>query len=166
MPNKIPIHKNQSDDYFLTWDDEKSKQTALRKAGSALDNVQVIQRADASSVWKNILPNTSVRDQYSKTDYDLFRPDEATQKEYYDKFRQCNVSYKRMGIVRNVIDLMSDFACQGIEICSTSKSTEKILKEWAKKVSFDDRSERFLNLLYRMCNVVVVRSIAKLKAKD
>tara|TARA_R100000805_G_C3626257_1_gene137290 strand:+ start:109 stop:1857 length:1749 start_codon:yes stop_codon:yes gene_type:complete len=71
-------------------------------------------------------------------------------------------AYEKVGIIRNVIDLMGDFGCQGINIVHENKSVEKFYQQWFKKCSGKERSERFLNLLYRSGQVPVYRSYANL----
>ena len=66
----------------------------------------------------------------------------------------CMAAYDRVGLVRNVIDLMGDFACQGINLVHPNKRIEKFYKAWFNKINGKERSERFLNLLYRTGNVV------------
>jgi len=74
----------------------------------------------------------------------------------------CMDAYEKVGIIRNVIDLMGDFGCQGINIVHENKSVEKFYQQWFKKCSGKERSERFLNLLYRSGQVPVYRSYANL----
>tara|TARA_R100001198_G_C5230441_1_gene209807 strand:- start:83 stop:1840 length:1758 start_codon:yes stop_codon:yes gene_type:complete len=71
-------------------------------------------------------------------------------------------AYEKVGIVRNVIDLMGDFGCQGINIVHENKSVEKFFKQWFKKVDGKERSERFLNNLYKTGQVFVYRSYANI----
>ena len=74
-------------------------------------------------------------------------------------------AYDRVGIIRNVIDLMSDFASQGLTLVHPNKTIEKFYRKWFTQVGGIDRSERFLNYLYRCGNVVVKRRTAKLNRK-
>ena len=69
-------------------------------------------------------------------------------------------AYDKVGIIRKIIDLMGDFGSQGINIVHENKSVEKFFKQWFKKVDGKERSERFLNNLYRTGNVFVYRSDA------
>ena len=47
----------------------------------------------------------------------------------------CMSAYDRVGIIRNVIDLMADFAGQGINIVHPNKRIEKFFRAWFKKVN-------------------------------
>ena len=85
-----------------------------------------------------------------------------TKKTYY--VRQA---YSRVGIIRNVIDLMSDFASQGLSLFTPNKTIERFYRKWFQEVNGTDRSERFLNYLYRTGNNVVnQRSTAKINKKQ
>ncbi len=150
---------------FVTWSDEKGKQAVLANPGTYARN-GVVERSSGSSIFRNIETNISVRDGYSRDDYNAFRPEEATPGNAKGVIKASMYAYKKIGIVRNVIDLMADFACQGIEIVHPNKRIEKFFQFWARKVNFRERSERFLNLLYRTGNVVVKRVHAKLKKSD
>jgi hypothetical protein len=71
-------------------------------------------------------------------------------------------AYDKVGIIRNIIDLMGDFGSQGINIVHRDKSVEKFYQQWFRNVGGKERSERFLNNLYRCGNVIIYRSYAKI----
>ena len=62
-------------------------------------------------------------------------------------------AYDKVGIIRNVIDLMGDFGSQGINIVHENKSVESFYKQWFKRIEGKERSERFLNILYLIKNL-------------
>ncbi len=115
--------------------------------------------------YSDLAPHVSSRPGLTRQDYDYFRPDEAVPKKHKDIIRACNVAYKRCSIIRNVIDLMGDFACQGIRLTHRDKKVEQFYQSWFKKVNGVDRSERFLNNLYRTGNVVVRKQRGKITVK-
>jgi len=61
---------------------------------------------------------------------------------------------------------MGDFACQGIRLIHPNPKIERFYKNWFKKVNGKDRSERFLNMFYRLGNVIVKRNTAKIKVRQ
>ena len=67
--------------------------------------------------------------------------------------------------VKNVIDLMGDFGSQGIRIVHPNKRIERFYQRWFEKCGGKERSERFLNNLYKSGNVVVNRQTGKLTLK-
>ena len=42
-------------------------------------------------------------------------------------------AYDKVGIIRNIIDLMGDFGCQGINIVHENKSVEKFSSSGLKR---------------------------------
>ena len=152
---------------FYSWTNEKSKEKALASYAKALSGFNVPKRLSfASTTYQDVLPNISVRDETTRDDYENYRPSEAIPKEPYAIIKACMEIYRHSGLVRNIIDLMADFATEGIDIVHPSQSQETFYKEWAKHVHFQERSERFLNLLFRAGNVLVYRQLARLKEED
>lgn len=68
--------------------------------------------------------------------------------------------------MRNVIDLMSDFGSKGIRLQHPNKSTERFYNKWFERVRGKERSERFLNMLYRVGNVIIRRIDGRLKEES
>ena len=114
----------------------------------------------ATRTFKDIEANRSVRPSFDRSDYDAFRENSAVPQDKRGAIRDCMKAYKNVGIIRNVIDLMGDFACQGVAVVHRDKSAESFYKQWFKKINGKERSERFLNNLYRSGNVVAYRSYA------
>ncbi len=110
----------------------------------------------------DVEPNRSVRPSFTRDDYDAFRPGESIPNRQKKIIGACMAAYDRVGIIRNVIDLMSDFASQGLVLVHPNKTIEKFYRKWFSQVKGYDRSERFLNYLYRCGNVAVQRRTAKL----
>jgi len=106
------------------------------------------------------------RYEYNREAYDAFRPGEAVPTTRPEIIGQCVNSYKTVGLVRNMIDLMSDFGCQGINIVHPNKKIEKFYQNWAVRVRMKDRSERFLNNLYKTGTTIIRRQRAKLSLSD
>jgi hypothetical protein len=109
--------------------------------------------------------DVSVKSDYRKVDYDYFRTADSIPTSPEKVIDMCMAAYSKIGIVRNVIDLMADFACQGIRIQHPIKSQERFLNKWFRKVRGKERSERFLNLLYRSANVFVYSMYGRVPAK-
>ena len=108
-------------------------------------------------------PGVSGRPGLTQGDYEYWRPDEKTSfRNPKDAMMAAERAYDHNGIVHNVIDIMGDFACQGIRLVHPNKRTERFFQNWWKKVSGEERSERFLNNLYKLGNVCVRMQMAKL----
>jgi hypothetical protein len=158
-------------DAYVTWNDNDlvAKQESLKEASKALDEFGGFHRSTANSSlyrdFSRLLPNVSGRPGLTRSDYDYFRPDEAVPREIKQIFMAANDVYSRVGLVKNVIDLMGDFACQGIRLAHPNKRIEKFYRNWFDKVRGEDRSERFLNNLYKCGNIVINRQTAKISVK-
>jgi hypothetical protein len=160
---------------FVFWgDSEESQKQALNvSAGSLEEYVGIHHHAKAGAGrisntqdFSNLLPNISSRPGLSRSDYDYYRPQEAVPNEIYYILKRAELIYQRVGLVKNVIDLMGDFAAQGITVSHPNKRVERFYRNWFKKINGKDRSERFLNNLYRIGNVVITRRTAKLSSKS
>lgn len=144
----------------------KTHENASREA-QCLDEYTIVERAQANRYsFTNIDNNISAKQGFGRHDYEYFRPGETTPKNRKDLLTACQNAYENNGIVHNVINLMADFGCQGIKLVHESKRAEKVYREWANHVKMKERSERFLNLLYRIGIVPVQRSTAKLNKKQ
>jgi hypothetical protein len=150
---------------FVTWDenDPASKEKAFAKANHA----DSLSRSIAGNSFQNVATNhVSVRESFDRRDYDFFRPGEQIPLFDKDIMLACMQAYERIGIVRNVIDMMAEFACQGIELVHPNEKIQDFYREWFKKVNGLERTERILNMLYRAGNVIIKRSTAKLKNSE
>lgn len=130
------------------------------------DSYCSIVKASNGRRYLNVEPNISVRDSFTKDDYYGFRPNESIDSEAKRLMKRSNEAYKSVGLVKQIIDLMGDFASQGIRICHSNKAIERFYQRWFKKVHGVERSERFLNHLYKFGNVVIYRTNGKITKQD
>lgn len=176
MPKKYPKSEAIQDasligeDAYVTWgDDLQSKQEALSKSSESMAEYTGIEHTSAMRRYgldySNLDTNTSGRPGLTRLDYDFFRPDEAVPRQIKAIIKKAEDIYQRVGLVKNVIDLMGDFGSQGIRIVHPNKKIERFYKKWFKKIRGKERSERFLNNLYKTGNVVVNRQTGKLSLK-
>lgn len=162
--------KTVDEQAYVTWgDDLASKQDALKQSSESMSEYTLVQKASAmrryGMDYSNLDKNTSGRPGLTRSDYDYFRPDEAVPREIKLVIRKAEDIYQRVGLVKNVIDLMGDFASQGIRLVHKNKRIERFYRQWFKKIKGKDRSERFLNNLYKTGNIVINRQTGKLSVK-
>tara|TARA_Y100000593_G_scaffold73841_1_gene135747 strand:+ start:11298 stop:13544 length:2247 start_codon:yes stop_codon:yes gene_type:complete len=164
---KDPIKDQQKTQAFVTWSDDSGKRQALADTSDNIDSYDGIQKAVAYNrrSFLDLEPNRSVRTGFNREDYNRFRGTEAVPKIQKEAIKMCMSAYDKVGIIRNVIDLMADFAGQGITIVHPNKRIEKFFRAWFQKINGRERTERFLNTLYRCGNVVVKRRTAKINKK-
>ena len=162
-----PIKNTEKSKAFVTWTDEDSKGEAFSEISDNVDHYDGVMKTSGGfrRSFLDIEPNRSVRTGFTREDYNRFRSEEAVPQRQKDAIRMCMAAYDKIGIIRNVIDLMGDFACQGISIVHPNKRIEKFYKRWFQKIGGKERSERFLNHLYRCGNVIVKRRTAKITNK-
>jgi hypothetical protein len=114
-------------------------------------------QANFGRTFLNHATNVSVKSDYTNEDYEYFRQSEAVPKKDKDIIKMCLEAYEDVGIIKNVIDLMGDFACQGIKLVHPNKQIEQFYRRWFEHVNGKERTERFLNTLYKAGNVVCQR---------
>ena len=171
----IPIAESKIPaEAYVTWgEDVAEKKQALSEASKSLDEFGLVgseYTKGNNSRYRLSFNNlskgpTSGRPGLTRSDYDYFRPEEAVPHEIKGIFYQADLIYNRVGLVKNVIDLMGDFACQGVRLTHPNKRIEKFYRTWFDKIKGEERSERFLNNLYRIGNVVINRQTAKINLK-
>ena len=155
---------------YVTWgDDLSSKQEALNKSSESMSEYTLIEHSSAMRRYglnySNLDGSTGGRPGLTRGDYDFFRPDEAVPKQTKAIIKRAEDIYQRVGLVKNVIDLMGDFGSQGIRLVHKNKRIERFYRSWFKKVKGKERSERFLNNLYKTGNIVINRQTGKLSLK-
>lgn len=114
----------------------------------------LIMRSSASRTFEGWKNDTSVKSNFTRADYEHFRT-ETCGKSRASIVTLCQEAYDKVGIIKNVIDLMSDFGSKGIKIRHSDPQLDKFCKKWCEKVNIAERSERFLSSLYKSGAVVV-----------
>ena len=137
---------------------------ALQQAKANVDSYDGVMSAGASyrRSYLDIEDGISVRTSYRKDDYYRFRTGEQPPNQDKEIIAKCMNAYEKVGIIKNVIDLMGDFGSQGITLVHPDKNAQKFYRRWWEEVGGAERSERFLNTLFRCGNVVIKRRYAKL----
>jgi hypothetical protein len=122
--------------------------------------------ANHQNSYLDIESGRSVRPQFGRSDYNAFRPNESVPSRQKHVIKMCMDSYDNVGIIRNVIDLMADFGSQGMTIVHPNKTIERFYRRWFEKIGGFQKTERFLNYLYRTGNPIVRRGMAKITPKQ
>ena len=152
---------------YVFWTSAEDQQAAFDKTAGNIDSYDGIMSSTASRrSYIDIEPNISVRTDFLKDDYYKFRPYEQPANNFKQAMSMSMKAYEKVGIVKNVIDLMGDFASQGITLNHPNKKIEKFYRKWWKKVSGEERSERFLNMLYRCGNLIIQKRYGKISRKQ
>ena len=110
-------------DSIITWEDgdSSSKSRAMERFSDAIDAYDGISKANHRT-FLDIEPNRSVRPSFDRHDYHAFRTNERVPTKQKHIIKMCMEAYDKVGIIRNIIDLMGDFGSQGINIVHENKS--------------------------------------------
>ena len=68
------------------------------------------------------------------------------------KMGLCVEAYKGFGVAKNVIDLMSNFAAEGLTLKHKSKAVQKFYERWAEAVDLPGRVKHILRSYYKTGN--------------
>lgn len=109
---------------------------------------------------RSIASDVNLRTGHNRFDNDLHRPNDKLPTEHADIIAACQAVYRKVGMVRNIIDLMTDFAAEGLELQHTTKTQERFFREWARRVNLSGRAHDFMKLMMRDANVIVRRKNA------
>ena len=110
-----PIKDHKPEPAYVTWSSDSEKAQAFEIASDAAEAYDGIMMSSGSHrSFLDIEPNRSVRSDFTRDDYYRFRQHENVPGKQKDIMRMCMNAYDKVGIIKNVIDLMGDFSSQGI----------------------------------------------------
>lgn len=148
---------------------EQKLQNSIASLQEAYATMDVVPRSQYSSNYGDIgrtfnsfYGNRSIRSDYSRQDYNTFRPSEAIAQTYDEMFNIVERAYDKVGIVKNIIDLMADFTATGVKLSHPNPKIQQFYREWFAYIEGERVTERFCNYLYRMANVPVYTSYGKI----
>lgn len=156
---------------LVTFDPTKPEEAANAiQNANALDFYQAVAYSGndgGRTRYEDISTNISVRNEFNRSDYEAYRTSERVPQKSKNVIFACDKAYKKVGIVRNVIDLMSDFGSQGIKVAHENKRIQRFAQRWfTHNVNGEHVTERFLNYLYRLGTVVVQRHMSKISISE
>lgn len=146
--------------------EEKAPDSFSEYQGKDIYENNYITKANyGTRTFQNVESNISVKSEYLRSDYNYYRPNESVPARKEDERLLCLQMYKKNGVVHNVIDLMADFASQGIKFQHSQPSINRFYMAFAKKIGLKERSERFVNYLLKGGSIAVKKSYAKIGTK-
>lgn len=69
--------------------------------------------------------------------------------------QECRTMYRTTGVVKNIIDLMADFATEGIDIIHPDEEQNKFYKAWMSKINMPNRVEHIIRSYFKDGNVAI-----------
>ncbi len=148
------------------WNKAEAQQ-ANAELGQVADDYSGVMRSQGSlgRTFLDIDTNVSVRSEYGINDYDYYRRGESVPTKQIDIIRLCMKAYDKVGLIRNTIDLMSEFASQGIKLVHPNKNIQAFYQKWFEHVNGPDVSERLVNYVLRSGQSYVKRKDGKINQK-
>ena len=147
---------------YVSWAGNKAQQSdSLKIYTSAIQEAATASQGSRNRNFSDLTTKLSGKPGLREADYDAFRPDQTVPEKPKDIIAFARASYRRIGLIRNAIDLMGDFACQGVRLVHQNKRVEKFYNEWFSRVQGKETSERLCNLLFREANVPIRMRTAK-----
>ena len=148
---------------YVSWAGSKAEQEKnLQIYTRAIQESATASYGSRTRDFSNLTTSLSSRPGLRNSDFDYFRPDQRVPEEPKDIIAFARSAYRRIGLIRNAIDLMGDFACQGVRLVHQNKRVEKFYNDWFSRVRGKEVSERLCNLLFREANVPIRMSTAKI----
>jgi hypothetical protein len=82
------------------------------------------------------------------------------------RIASCREAYENAGIVTNAIDLMVDFALEGITVVHESKPVQRFYEKWMKKVKLGEVIEQILKSYFVDSNVPILSFRGRISAPE
>src|SRR5690606_40846898 len=131
---------------------------SLDKYQNTIDSFDGIQiKSSISNRSFDLTTDVRTRPEFTKADYDYWRPSEAIPSRFPDIIKACRSLYQKSGIVRNVIDLMVDFIHEDVKVIHSDPDVQLFFKVWMSKVGMSDVIREYAKHLLIDHNVVVKR---------
>lgn len=154
-----------SESAYVSWASNKERDKAFEIYADALQENSLASYSNYRRDFSNLTPELGSYPGLSHSDYDWFRPNERVPTKPKEIISFARYSYRRIGLIRNSIDLMGDFACQGIRLAHRNSTVEQFYNHWFDSVNGKRVSERLCNLLFREANSVIKMKTAKINAQ-
>ena len=151
---------------YMSWENKADRTSALAAYTQSIQESATAMYSSRTRDFSDLTSSLSGRPSLREADFDWFRPDQAVPTAPKDIIAFARLAYRRIGLIRNAIDLMGDFACQGVRLVHQNHRVEKFYNDWFVRVKGKEVSERLCNLLLREANVPIRMKTAKVnKAK-
>lgn len=131
------------------------------------------QEAWQNAYTKGVVTTASIaeRPAMNRQDYEIKRDNEAivrgrTQSDLRKIMEECIRVYNSVGIIKNVIDMIADFAVDGVELVHPDERTNIFYQRWSEKVKLRDRAKQFAKWYLKAGNTVVRREMATIDRKN
>lgn len=140
--------------FYTSTNPDKNKN--LEQHDKAMAEIKDHQMA-FGGFYSNVEDGISVRPPFTRKAWERFRPNERIPHKDDEVMTACREAYESVGLIRSVVDLMTEIAVEGLELVSDNESIENFFHQWSAKVNLKERAERFANYFVVEGNVAVGR---------
>jgi hypothetical protein len=145
---------------YVSWANEDDQQQAFETYAQALEEASY-SVANYRRDFSDITSYADGRPGLRGADFDWFRPGQAAPTLSKDIMAYARYVYRRVGLIHNAIDLMGDFAGQGVRLVHQNPQVERFYNDWFSIVGGKKVTERLGHLLFREANVPLRFFMAK-----
>lgn len=139
------------------------KGKSINDYGKSIAKFEGVQKSSVEKVVATMSGNeVAHRSGFFPGDYFRQRPLDMLPTRFRDVVFACRMAYTSKGIIRNIIDMMTDFTVEGLQFLHPDKKVEAFFRVWAKKVRLSDAVSEFTRHMLVDGNVVVMRTKAKI----
>ena len=151
---------------FVSWDTQDSleKDKAFKTYSKAIEESSY-SVANTMRDFRGLTSSIDGKPGLRSSDFDWFRPGQAAPINPKEIISYARYVYRRIGLIHNAIDLMGDFACQGVRLTHPNKRIERFYNDWFEQVQGRRVSERLAHLLFREANVPIRHYTVKVNKK-
>lgn len=151
---------------FVSWDtqDALEKDRAFKTYSKAIEESSY-SVANTMRDFRGLTSSIDGKPGLRSSDFDWFRPGQAAPINPKEIISYARYVYRRIGLIHNAIDLMGDFACQGVRLTHPNKRIERFYNDWFEQVQGRRVSERLAHLLFREANVPIRHYTVKVNKK-
>ena len=156
-------HFGENAPAYVSWASEGDQELAFSTYQKALEESshstagQTYQRD-----FRNLTDYAGGRPGLNSSDFDWFRPGQAAPVKPKDIISFARYAYRRIGLIHNAMDLMGDFASQGIRLVHPNATIQNFHDDWWEQVQGNRVTERIGHLSCREGNVGVRFYTAKI----
>ncbi len=109
--------------FYTSTNPDKNKN--LEQHDKAMAEIKDHQMA-FGGFYSNVEDGISVRPPFTRKAWERFRPNERIPHKDDEVMTACREAYESVGLIRSVVDLMTEIAVEGLELVSDNESIENL----------------------------------------
>jgi hypothetical protein len=90
---------------------------------------------------------------------------DSNQNKVVQTLKEADAAYRQVGVVRNVVDIMTDFTSAGLNVHHPIAAQERFYRAWLNKVNMEEVAKQSLRGMYKWANIGIWRFWGKIRPK-